>query len=93
MVAGGQTITINGSGTTLGILGAGTYGTASGTYTDGTTQSFPLSFADWYNNSPVPGTDTLTKTAYYNNSGGRSNHAVSVYCATVPLTSGRRSST
>ncbi|HZC51089.1 MAG TPA: glycoside hydrolase family 3 C-terminal domain-containing protein, partial [Mycobacterium sp.] len=55
VVAGGQTVPLTGSGSTVGLLGAGDYGTASGTatitYSDGTSQSFPLSFADWWANT------------------------------------------
>ena len=63
VVAGGQTIEVSGSGKTLGLLGTGDYGTATGTgtisYTDGSTQSFTLSFSDWYANSPQPGGNVL----------------------------------
>src|SRR5262249_11236614 len=47
VVAGGQPAPLPGPGSTLGLLGAGDYGPASGTatitYTDGSSQSFPLS--------------------------------------------------
>lgn len=93
VVAGGQTIAVSGSGSTLGLLGAGDYGTASGTatitYTDGTTQSFELSYADWWANAPVNGDDILTTVPYLNNASGRNNHAVSVYSASVPLQAGK----
>ena len=59
VVANGQTVALSGSGTDLGILGAGQNGTATGTitvnYTDGTSQSFTLSMADWYANAPATG--------------------------------------
>src|SRR5262249_29114082 len=51
-VAGGQTIAVSGSGTTLGLIGSGDYGTPTGTatitYTDGSTQSVSVTFADWW---------------------------------------------
>ena len=55
VIADGQTIDMSGSGTDLGFLGAGAFGAASGTgtitYTDGSTQSFSIAMADWYNNA------------------------------------------
>jgi hypothetical protein len=69
------------------------YGTASGTatavYTDGTTQSFPLSFPDWWANTATPGGDVLTTLPYLNINGGRQNQRVSVYAASVPLQPGK----
>ncbi|MGH3170243.1 MAG: glycoside hydrolase family 3 C-terminal domain-containing protein, partial [Trebonia sp.] len=93
VVAEGQTIDASGSGTTLGFLGFGTYGTNTGTgtitYTDGSTQSFTLSFADWWSNSPVSGGDILASMPYINNDSGRNNQKVSVYYAGVPLQAGK----
>jgi beta-glucosidase len=93
VVAGGQTVQLSGSGSTLGLLGAADYGTASGTatitYTDGTTQSFTLGYADWWANAPTPGDDILTTVPYLNTASGRNNHAVSVYYASVPLAAGK----
>ena len=55
VIADGQIIDLSGSGTDLGFLGAGAFGAASGTgtitYTDGSTQSYSLGMADWYNNA------------------------------------------
>ena len=93
VVAGGQTVAVSGSGGTLGFLGTGDYGTASGTgtitYTDGTTQSFTLSFADWWANSAVPGGDILASAAYINTPTGKQNQKVSVYYAPVSLHQGK----
>jgi beta-glucosidase len=64
VVAGGQVITLSGSapsgvGSTLGILGAGNNGAASGTvtviFTDGSTQSSGLVLADWWANPAMQG--------------------------------------
>lgn len=89
----GQVVPVSGSGTKLGLLGTGVYGTASGTativYTDGTTQSFTLSFADWWANSPAPGGDILATTPYLNINGGRQNQQVSVYYTSVALQPGK----
>ena len=93
IVAGGQTVPFTGSGTKLGFLGTADYGSASGTglitYTDGTTQSYTLSFSDWWSNSPVDGTDIVATTDYINGGSGKIQQKVSVYGATVPLQAGK----
>ncbi len=95
VVAAGQTLTLSGSGGILAILGAGAFGTQSGTatitYTDGTSQTFTLSFADWYANSPVAGTEIAATTTNWNVPGGDTigNHQVSVYYTAVGLQSGK----
>jgi hypothetical protein len=93
MVAGGQTIALSGSGATLGLLGTGDYGTASGTgtivYTDGTTQQFALTFSDWWANQASPGGDILATLPYINNASGKQTQRVSVYYAGVPLQQGK----
>lgn len=90
--AGGQTIAISGSGHTLGLIGAGDYGSSSGaatvTYTDGTTSSATVSFADWWSNA-ANGGDILTSLPYINTSSGRENQQVSLYYAAIPLQSGK----
>ena len=89
----GQVLPLSGSGTKLGLLGTGVYGTASGTatvvYTDGTTQPFTLSFADWWGTTPAPGGDVLATMPYLNIAGGRQNQTVSVYGTTVDLQPGK----
>jgi len=95
VVAGGQTVALSGSGTDLGFLGASQNGTASGTvavhYTDGSSQSFNLNMADWYANSPAVGNQLLTTTSDWNfTSSTQTDHAVSVYFASVPLQSGKQ---
>jgi beta-glucosidase-like glycosyl hydrolase len=93
MVAGGQTIALSGSGATLGLLGTGDFGTASGTgtvvYTDGTTQQFAITFSDWWANQASPGGDILATLPYINNPGGHQNQRVSIYYAGVPLQAGK----
>ncbi|MFI1092604.1 glycoside hydrolase family 3 C-terminal domain-containing protein [Streptomyces sp. NPDC020917] len=93
IVASGQTVPLAGSGTTLGFLGTADYGNASGngliTYTDGTTQTYTLSFNDWWSNSAPPGSDILATCTYFNKPAGKANQHVSVYAATVPLQPGR----
>ena len=57
-MAAGQSIAVSGTGSKLGFLATGTYGTVAGTatvvYADGTRQSFTLSVPDWYG-GPKPG--------------------------------------
>ena len=93
VVAGGQTITLSGSGTTLGLIGTGDYGSVSGdgtiTYTDGSTQSFTITFPDWWSNSAPPGGDILATLPYINTPTGKENQHVSVYYAGVPLQQGK----
>jgi beta-glucosidase len=92
--AEGQTIHLSGSGSTLGFLGSGGFGTQSGTitigYTDGTTQSATLTFADWYADNPVAG-GTIVATVPWNPAPGSTlgAHQVSVYSAVIPLAAGK----
>ncbi|MGW4210416.1 glycoside hydrolase family 3 C-terminal domain-containing protein [Lentzea sp. NPDC004789] len=90
--AGGQIIEISGSGKTLGLIGAGDYGSPSGTatvtYTDGTTQSATVSFADWWANAATGG-DIVASVPYLNTSTGRNNQQVSMYYAPIPLQAGK----
>jgi hypothetical protein len=94
VIADGQLIDISGSGTDLGFLGSGAFGAASGTgtitYTDGTTQTFGLAMADWYNNAPVSGDEIATTTTSWNfSSSTQVQHPVSIYFASVPLDPGK----
>ncbi|MBV9855104.1 MAG: glycoside hydrolase family 3 C-terminal domain-containing protein [Streptosporangiaceae bacterium] len=93
VVAGGQTIAVSGSGATLGLLGTGDYGSASGTgtitYTDGSTQQFTLTFPDWWSNTAPAGGDILATVPYINTPTGKLNQHVSVYYAGVPLQQGK----
>jgi beta-glucosidase len=93
IVAGGQTVPLTGSGTSLGFLGAGNNGTASGTgtivYSDGTSQTFPLAFSDWWAGSATQGTSIAATTPYINNGTGRLNQTVHLYFASIPLQAGK----
>jgi beta-glucosidase len=94
VVADGQTIDLSGSGSDLGFLGAGAFGAASGTgtitYTDGSTQSYSLAMADWYNNAPVAGDEIADTTTSWNfSSATQTAHPVSIYFASVPLEAGK----
>jgi len=91
IVGSGQAVPVSGSGHTLGFLGASNNGTGSGTgtivYSDGTTQTFALGFADWWSGSAIPGTSIAAGTPYLNNgpNSSRQNQTVHVYYAGVPL--------
>ncbi|HEX4831653.1 MAG TPA: glycoside hydrolase family 3 C-terminal domain-containing protein [Trebonia sp.] len=91
IVCGGQAVPVSGSGTTLAFLGASNNGTGSGTgtivYTDGTTASFALGFADWWSGSAIAGTTIAASTPYLNNGADSSQQAqtVHVYYGRVPL--------
>ncbi len=94
VIADGQTIDLSGSGTDLGFLGAGAFGEASGTgtitYTDGSTQTFGLAMADWYNNAAVSGDEVADTTSSWNfSSSTQVEHPVSIYFASVPLEAGK----
>jgi beta-glucosidase len=92
-VASGQTIPLSGTGTTLAVYGASAYGTTSGSgqvvYTDGSTQAFSLSFADWWSTSPALGSDSAATLAYINTGGGKSTQTVHMFYTGVPLTAGK----
>jgi beta-glucosidase len=94
VIADGQIIDLSGSGTELGFLGAAGFGAASGTgtitYTDGSTQSYSISMADWYNNAAVSGGQIASTTSSWNfSSSTQTAHPVSVYYAAVPLDKGK----
>ncbi|WP_405688070.1 glycoside hydrolase family 3 C-terminal domain-containing protein [Streptomyces sp. NBC_01387] len=93
VVAGGQAIEITGTGTKLGFVGASAFGSASGsgtiTYTDGTTQRYALTLADWWSKTASPGSDIAAGLPYLNNSGGQSQQPVNIYAATVDLLPGK----
>ena len=93
----GQLVAMNGSGTSLSLLGAGSNGTQSGpltvTYTDGTTSKATVTFADWYANQAVDGCTLVVTTPHWNRPAGSTqpaDHQVSLYAATVPLTTGKQ---
>jgi hypothetical protein len=93
VLAGGQSISLTGTGSTLGFLLTATYGPATGTgtihYTDGTSQTFTLTVPDWYGSVPA-GSTPLVTTPYRNAPGDtQDQHPVTVYYAGVPLAQGK----
>ncbi len=92
----GQVVEMSGSGSSLGLLGAGDHGTQSGTvtvtYTDGSTSSGNVTMADWYANAPAPGCALAVTTPNWNRPPGDTlgPHPVSLYTTTVALAPGRQ---
>ncbi|MFD4972087.1 glycoside hydrolase family 2 TIM barrel-domain containing protein [Streptomyces sp. NPDC058424] len=99
VVAQGQTITLSGAGTKLGVLGAGSGGNFSGAitvhYSDGTSSSSTLMLGDWWN-GPIAGNDSVASMPYVNSQGiggrerGQRQHAVYVFSTEVPVTPGKQ---
>ena len=91
VVADGQAIAVAGTGSVLGVVGASAYGTTTGTFTvgysDGTTSTATVSFADWVDTSAASGTDPLATTAGWNPGG---TTPVSLFYAAIPLTAGKQ---
>lgn len=93
VLANGQTVPLSGSGSTLGVLLTATYGPASGTatitYTDGSTQPVTINAPDWYANPPS-GSDPAITMTYRNRSGNTQQiHAINVFYVGVPLQQGK----
>jgi endo-1,4-beta-xylanase len=89
----GQVITMSGTGT-LGFLLTSSYGPATGTgtltYTDGSTQSYTLSSADWWSTTPASGSVLAVSSAYQNRQGNTTaNQSGNIFSETVPLTAGK----
>ena len=93
IVAHGQAVSVTGTGSTLGIFGASGFSTTTGSgqvvYTDGSTQAFGLSFADWWAQQAISGSDIAATLPYLNNGGGQQNQTVHMYFAGVPLQAGK----
>ncbi len=100
VVAQGQTILLSGSGTTLGVLGAGSPGDESGTgtvyYTDGSTSSFTITL-DNYFDAPNTGNGVVATLPYINDSNpataggtaGKRNQTVYVFYTSAAITPGK----
>jgi alpha-L-fucosidase 2 len=89
VVAAGQEIAVNQSGSKLGFLDTSTYGPVQGTgtivYADGSTQSFTLTVPDWYSGGTAGAAISMT----YRNAPGNTqdDHPVGVYEQSVALDS------
>jgi beta-glucosidase-like glycosyl hydrolase len=93
VVAAGQTIDLSGSGSTLGFLGASTWGPVTGTgtitYTDGTTQPYTIGFGDWADGAPPTGDDVAIRAPYGNQPGNQTTWQTTVDYAPVTLDPGK----
>ncbi len=97
--ANGQMLTVNpvSGATKLAFLGAASGGASSGTatitYTDGTTQNFTLGFSDWTlgggGGSPSFGNQIAATTAYRNTPTGQQSDKPNVFYTDVTLQSGK----
>jgi outer membrane protein assembly factor BamB len=95
----GQVIPVVSTGTSLGFLGAASNGAASGTatitYTDGTTSSFTLAFSDWTlgggSGQLLSGESIAAKMPYRNTPSGPEQVSTYVFFTSVSLTAGKTS--
>lgn len=93
----GQVISISGTGM-LAFLGAASNGPSSGTatltYSDGSTQTFTLAFSDWTLNAgasqPIAGNSIAVKASYRNSTtASKLTRNTYVFYTSVPLTAGK----
>ncbi|GHO48681.1 beta strand repeat-containing protein [Ktedonospora formicarum] len=93
--ASGQTLYVEPvpNATTLGFLGAATNGAGSGTatmtYTDGSTQTVTLGFTDWTTGTLSFGNTVATTMSYRNRSSGQQTIPTYLFNAEVALQSGK----
>jgi hypothetical protein len=95
-MAEGQTISVSGSGSSLGFLATANNSAESGTgtiyYTDGTTQAYTLSIGNfWYaaGQNGNPSNTGVAAVNYANYPTGSSGHTVYLFSQNVPLAAGK----
>ena len=93
-VAEGQTISVPGSGSTIGFLLSSSYGPASGTatitYTDGSTQSITLNAPDWWSTTAPSGGTVAVNSTYQNRPNNTTYaHTADIFAENFALTSGK----
>ncbi|HWG24656.1 glycosyl hydrolase family 95 catalytic domain-containing protein [Actinospica sp.] len=93
-VAEGQTIDVSGSGSHIGFLLSASYGPASGTatitYTDGSTQSASLNAPDWFSTSAPSGGTVAVNSTYQNRQGNTTyTHTADIFAENFALSSGK----
>jgi hypothetical protein len=92
VLAGGQTILVSGSGSTLGVLGA--CGIGNGIvlgkvfYADGSSVPFALSL-DHYLALPGPENEVIATAGYRNSPSGRISRPAYVFYASFPIDAGK----
>ncbi|MCL2552052.1 MAG: beta-glucosidase, partial [Actinomycetia bacterium] len=99
VIATGQTIALDGSGSRLGFLAAGSSSSLSGTgtvhYTNGTTGAFPLEVENYWQ-APVDGNETVAVTPYCNSKGtegrprGQRQQQLYVLYTKAPIEAGKK---
>jgi hypothetical protein len=92
--AGGQYISLSGTGSRLGFLIAGSWGPVTGTgeiiYADGTIQAYSLTAPDWQALAPPNGGAVAVSSAYQNRPGNTQyRHPADIYSVSVPLQAGK----
>ncbi|MFI0404924.1 family 20 glycosylhydrolase [Actinomadura sp. 3N508] len=93
LVANGQSITLNGTGSTIGVLSVASYGPAAGDwtvwYSDGTSTKVRLSTPDW-TSAPPSGSTVLATMNYRNNSAtGRTERRTQLFYQRIPVDPGK----
>jgi lysophospholipase L1-like esterase len=96
VAAAGQTVLLApaAGATTLGILGSASYGPSQGTatitYTDGSTQTFTLAFSDWtLAGGLLPADTEVAQMPYRNSPAGASKSTTCLFTTTVALQTGK----
>ncbi len=97
--AAGQVVPVTpvGGATTLAFVGAATNsgaskvtsGTATITYTDGSTQTFTLALTDWWNATAQSGNQIAATCSYYNDASGPQTQTVNLFYTSVTLQTGK----
>jgi beta-glucosidase len=90
--AAGQVIRFSGSGSSLVILGSAHNGTGQGnltvTFTDGSTATVPVSFADWFNNQPTGLSSVVASTVWNPSDTAQFGaHVIGLYGEVFPIPS------
>lgn len=87
VLANGQSVQIGASGSQIGLLVAGTYGTVTGDwvvhYTDGSSDVVELSTPDW--SLKNPGESAIISMAYRNTPTGPTDRATQVHFQSIPI--------
>jgi hypothetical protein len=88
VIAANQTITLGGSGSTIGFVGSGTNGSQTipvlVNYTDGTSDTVNVTFADWWSDQAASGGSTVASTNW-NYPATSGTHVVGLYEASAAI--------
>jgi hypothetical protein len=93
-VAEGQTVSVSGSGAHIGFLVSGSFGPATGTatvtFTDGSTQTVTLDAPDWFSTTPPSGGTVAVSSTYQNRQGNTTySHTADIFAETFALNTGK----